>query len=244
MFILLCLFLSADSVYQMKILIAAATVFEIRPFLGKLVHLGVENDCIYHCRLKDTSIDVLISGIGMVQTAYCLGKQLAGNRYDLAINAGIGGSYNKGLKIGEVVQVTEECMTELGAEDGENFLSVFDLGLVDPDTQPFTHGRLINNNLVDISAISRLKRVKGATANTIHGNPESIEKVLDHYQSEEESMEGAACFYAFLSEKIPFAEIRAISNYVEERDKTRWDLKLALKNLNHVVEDIFTEICI
>lgn len=228
----------------MRILLVAATFFEIRPFLSKLIHHGEENDRIHHYQLKNTSIDVLISGIGMVQTAYYLGKQLAGAKYDLAINAGIGGSYYKDLKVGEVVQVTEECLTELGAEDGENFLSVFELGLMDPDSLPYRNGRLINTIPVNSPAIVKLKRVKGATANTIHGNLESRNKVRDHFLAEEESMEGAACFYAFLSEQVPFAEIRAISNFVEVRDKTRWDLELALKNLNNALGDIFNEVCV
>jgi futalosine hydrolase len=228
----------------MRILLVAATVFEIRPFLSKLVHHSEENDHIHYYQLKNTSIDVLITGIGMVQTAYYLGKQLARFKYDLAINAGMGGSYCEDLKIGEVIQVTEENITELGAEDGENFLSVFELGLIDADSRPFNHGWLINNILINSPVIANLKRVKGATSNTVHGNLESINKVRDHFQVEEESMEGAACFYAFLSEQVPFAEIRAISNFVEVRDKTRWNLDLALKNLNKVLVDIFREICV
>jgi|WetSurMetagenome_2_1015567.scaffolds.fasta_scaffold144977_2 futalosine hydrolase len=228
----------------MRILLVSATLFEIRPFLGKLAQFIEENDRIHHYQLKNTSIDVLISGIGMVQTSYYLGKQLAGNKYDIAINAGIGGSYSKELLIGEVVHVTEECITDLGAEEGENFLSVFELGLMDPDTPPFCNGWLINHNPINTPAIAILKRARGATANTVHGNPESIKKIQDHFHPEEESMEGAACFYAFLTEKVPFAEIRAISNFVEARDKARWNPELAVKNLNMALEDIFGEICV
>jgi futalosine hydrolase len=228
----------------MRILLVAATFFEIQPFLSKLDNHGIENDHIHQYQLKNTFIDVLISGIGMVQTAFYLGKHLSGNKYDLAINAGIGGSYSEELKIGEVVHVTEECLTELGAEEGENFLSVFDIGLMDPDTPPFKNGRLINNMPIDSSALLKLKRVSGATANTIHGNLVSINKVRDLFHPEEESMEGAACFYAFLTEQVPFAEIRAISNFVEMRDKTRWNLELALKNLNQVMEEVFRDVCV
>ena len=44
-------------------------------------------------------------------------------------------------------------------------------------------------------------------------------------------MEGAALFYVCLHEQIPFLEIRAISNYVELRDPTKWDIPLAIENL-------------
>jgi futalosine hydrolase len=227
----------------MRILLVAATFFEIRQFLGKLVPNGDEKDHVRHYNFKNTSIDVLITGIGMVETAYCLGKQLSLAKYDLAINAGIGGSYREDLEIGEVVQVTEECIADLGAEDGQNFLSVFELTLKDPDGPPYSDGRLINTIPVSSAEIAKLKRVRGATVNTIHGNRESINKVLNHFRAEEESMEGAACFYAFLSEQVPFAEIRAISNLVEVRDKSRWNVELALKNLNSLLVDIFMEVC-
>ena len=44
-------------------------------------------------------------------------------------------------------------------------------------------------------------------------------------------MECAAVFYVCLHEKVPFLEIRAISNYVESRDTTKCDIPLAIENL-------------
>ena len=40
-----------------------------------------------------------------------------------------------------------------------------------------------------------------------------------------ESMEGAALHYVCLMEKIPFLQIRSISNYIGERDKKKWNMK-------------------
>jgi futalosine hydrolase len=45
-------------------------------------------------------------------------------------------------------------------------------------------------------------------------------------------MEGAALHYVCLMEKIPFLQIRAISNMTGDRDKSRWKLKEALKSLH------------
>jgi futalosine hydrolase len=55
-------------------------------------------------------------------------------------------------------------------------------------------------------------------------------------------MEGAAFLFACLSEKIPCAQIRSISNYIEKRDKSRWNVKLALDNLNKSLMEIIREI--
>ena len=45
-------------------------------------------------------------------------------------------------------------------------------------------------------------------------------------------MEGAALHYVCLMEKVPFLQIRAISNMTGDRDKSRWKLREALKSLH------------
>jgi futalosine hydrolase len=35
-----------------------------------------------------------------------------------------------------------------------------------------------------------------------------------------------------LQENIPFVQLRAVSNYVEIRDKSKWNIPLAVENLN------------
>ena len=47
-----------------------------------------------------------------------------------------------------------------------------------------------------------------------------------------ETMEGAALHYVCLSERIPFLQLRCVSNYVGERDKSKWALREAIMNLN------------
>ena len=44
-------------------------------------------------------------------------------------------------------------------------------------------------------------------------------------------MEGAA-FLASCGHAKHYTQIRAISNYVEKRDKSKWNMPLAIKNLN------------
>jgi futalosine hydrolase len=55
-------------------------------------------------------------------------------------------------------------------------------------------------------------------------------------------MEGAAVFYVCLNENIPVLQIRSISNYVEDRDTTKWDIPLAIKQLNKFCTDLFPDI--
>lgn len=218
----------------MKILIVAATAFEIRPITEKLILVGKPSEFLSSYLYQKMQVDVLIPGVGIMLTAWHLGMLLPGATYDFAINAGIAGAYERSLKVGKVVNVTEECITEFGAEDGENFLSVFDLGLMDPDQFPYQNGRLINPATLKSKTMKALPRVSGSTVNTIHERRSSSHRTAilagNHYDVE--SMEGAAFIHGCLFMKLPCAQIRSISNYVEERDKSRWNIKLALENLN------------
>ncbi len=231
----------------MRVLVVSATAFEIRPFLEKLHLAGKKSDQLSCYQYKQVSIDVLIPGVGMVATAYYLGKQFAIQPYDLAINAGIAGTFNRDLALGSVVNVVEDCIPELGAENGENFLSMFELGLADPDQPPYRGGKLVIEPITDqgmygIEIITKLPRVKGITSNTVRGNLRSIARIRQLADADLESMEGAAFFYACLTAAIPCLQIRAISNLVEERDKSSWKLDLALKNLNRLLRDLLNSI--
>ena len=50
-----------------------------------------------------------------------------------------------------------------------------------------------------------------------------------------ESMEGAALHYVCLMEKIPFLQIRSVSNVMGDRDKNRWKIKEAIENLHETL---------
>jgi futalosine hydrolase len=55
-------------------------------------------------------------------------------------------------------------------------------------------------------------------------------------------MEGAAFFYVCLQEKVPFIQIRGISNYVGEQNKSKWDIDLAISSLNAVILEFLSEL--
>jgi futalosine hydrolase len=103
--------------------------------------------------------------------------------------------------------------------------------LANPDVFPFSGGRL---NLPKHDYIPKdMPLAGGVSVNTTSGNQEMINSLRERYFSTDiESMEGAAFFFVCLKEGIPFVQIRAISNYVEPRDKSKWDIPLAIKNLN------------
>lgn len=225
----------------MKILIVAATTSEIRPAMEKLNFSG-ENGRIMHHLYKNHQVDILITGIGMVATSYHVAKTLMAKKYDLAVNAGICGAFHPHLHIGEVVNVARDCFPELGAENKNEFLTIFELGLEDPSEFPYQDGMIENKSWKTLTGIINLPEVTGVTANTVHGNKTSIEKLTSRFHPQTESMEGAAFLYVCLMEKIPCLQLRAVSNFVEERDKPGWNIELALKNLNKTLIELLNKL--
>jgi futalosine hydrolase len=214
------------NVQYMRVLFVAATEFEVEGLKLNLESTESSKDL----RLEIHNFRLLTTGVGMVATAYALGRELASNRYDVAINLGIGGSFDRSIALGELVEVTHDTITELGAEDGDNFLPIAQLG--------FGEGSFkATKMLTDIYAKTTIYQAVGITVNTVHGNDTSIHKLLDRHSAQIESMEGAAFFYACREAGVPCMQIRAVSNYVEKRNRDNWQIGLAVKNLNTFAVD-------
>ena len=62
------------------------------------------------------------------------------------------------------------------------------------------------------------------------------------FDAQIESMEGAAFLMAASEMKCYSIQVRAISNYVEKRDKSKWEIPLAIENLNKTLDAIIEKI--
>lgn len=198
----------------MRILIVAATDVEVLSLKSEVE----SND--WGLTTPDSKLEFLTTGVGMVATGFALGKALATAHYDLVINLGIAGAFDRSIALGEVVEVIEDTFAELGAEDDEAFLPLDQMGFGEVTFIPSRHPFL------------NIKQVRGITVNRVHGNAASIQKVAERLNPQVESMEGAAVFYACKQASIPCVQIRAVSNYVEKRNRDAWQIGLAIKNLN------------
>ncbi|MFN7691313.1 MAG: futalosine hydrolase [Bacteroidota bacterium] len=219
----------------MKILIVSATAAEIAPLLSFLGEPNEQVDnkfCQY--QLEQHEIHLLITGVGMLFTAFFLGRQLALNKYDYAINAGVAGAIDRTLVLGANVQVVNDEVYDFGAEDGQSFLTMDQLGLITPQDEPYT-AQGICNKPARWPLIDELPKVHGHTVNRVHGNEESIQKMYERSKAQVETMEGAAFMLACIKMNVPCMQIRSISNYVEVRNKSNWSMKEAIENLNQLL---------
>jgi futalosine hydrolase len=221
----------------MRILVVAATEAEVGPLISELRITNYDFN-----EMKDSEIvnlkseivnltpdsSLLVTGVGMVATAFALAKHLTANKYDLVLNLGIAGSFDRTIALGEVLEIMEDTFAELGAEDDDYFLSIEKLGFGESTFYPSTK----LSNLYNLFNTFNLKTANAITVNTVHGNEASIKKVTGRLNPQLESMEGAAFFYACREMNVPCIQIRAVSNYVERRNRDNWQIGLAIKNLN------------
>jgi futalosine hydrolase len=214
----------------MRILLVSATDLEIAPILSQLE--GASSAARFTSGMHSGhSVDVLVTGVGMVATASRCAQALARNSYGLAVNVGVCGSFDPALTPGHAVHVISDRMAELGAEDGDAFLTMQEVGLLGDDEFPYTGGELVNARPPVNPALEALPAVAGITVNTVHGNARSIAAVTARFKPAVESMEGAGFMYACLIAGVPFAQVRAVSNMVERRNRESWNLPLAVESL-------------
>ncbi|HEX7494579.1 MAG TPA: futalosine hydrolase [Bacteroidales bacterium] len=184
-------------------------------------------------------INLLIAGVGSISTAWSLQQWISMNsKPDIAINTGIAGTYRDELIIGDVVLPVTDCFADAGIEDGANFLTLAEAGLMSANEFPFREGRLYSDNMYTNKIKSILKPVNAITVNTVTGSESSREKLVKKFNPDIETMEGATFFYICSREKIPFLALRSISNKVEARNKSNWNIALALNNLSEKLIEV------
>jgi futalosine hydrolase len=215
----------------MRILVVTATAAEVGPFVAGLRHAGDAGPRMASYAASRHDVDVLVTGVGMVATATWATRALAQAKYDLSLNLGVCGSFDRAIPPATVVHVVSDRLAELGAEDGEEFLTIQQLRLLEDDEPPFSRGMLVNLAPPDNAVLESLQTVEGVTVNTVHGNERSIASVTSRFSPQVESMEGAAFMYACLVRGIPFAQVRAVSNIVERRNRDAWKLTDAIAAL-------------
>ena len=203
-----------------NILVAAATAKEINPFIQLIKTEEFNNN-----------IDILISGIGLTASTYHFTKQLALKKYDLVIQAGVAGSYDLKTPLGDVVAVKQDTIADQSVIEMKKLKTLFDLKLVPHNQYPYKNGWLLNPDK-EILKKTGLKIVRGISINEISTSKLMIKFYKDMFDPVTESMEGAALHYVCLMEKVPFVQIRSISNYIGERNKKKWDMNDSIINLN------------
>lgn len=203
----------------MQILVVSATELEIAPFLA-----------------GQTGTDHLITGVGGHACLYHLQTHLQNEKYELVIQAGIAGSFSEELSLCETVLVEKEVFADLGVFEHGELKTLFDMGLANKNEWPYQRGWLLNDHpsLTDY----KLKKVTAASVNSLSDDSSLTALYKNKFNAVIETMEGAAFHYTCLQQKIPFLQLRSISNKVGDRDKNNWKMKEAIQHLNDELNEL------
>ncbi len=213
----------------MKIVITSATNFEVEQAKQKIKPT------------KNNEIVFKVTGVGMLATAVSLMKIVYEEKPDFIIQAGIAGCFDSNISLGKTVLIEEEFLGDLGVVENGKWKDVFDLNLIKPNEKPFKKRALINGQINQFDQLN-IPLVKAVTVNQISTEINHINQLIKKYNPVIESMEGAALHYVCNVYKIPFLQIRSISNYVGERDKAKWNIKKAIDNLSPIIKKVVGQI--
>lgn len=184
-----------------------------------------------------------ISGMGKTNAAHAVTLLIEKYSPSCIVNFGIGGAYpSSGLKVGDIAVAEKEVYADEGVllKDGLHSFEITGVPILKVRGRKYFNEfpadkRLSRQALKAAGAIANGKSGVFLTVSACTGTRKRAGELAAKFSPLCENMEGAAIAHICRLYGIPFAEIRGISNIVEDRDKGKWDIKLAAENCQKAV---------
>ncbi|WP_153799617.1 futalosine hydrolase [Foetidibacter luteolus] len=211
----------------MRVVITAATVGEWMPSFLAVNTLYTSDSTRFKLSFHQ-------SGVGMLASSVAITRLVIEEKPDLVVQAGIAGCFNSKYPLGKVFAVSDETIGDMGVEEEGRWKDIFEMKLEKSSYPPYERRKLPNSHLGKYNLL-KLPAVPAITVNQVTTGKERISQLTRKYNPTLESMEGAALHYVCRELNVPFLQLRAVSNYVGERNKENWEIKKAIDNLNEVL---------
>jgi futalosine hydrolase len=184
---------------------------------------------------------VLETGVGKLAAAIRLTLALTERRPDAVLSFGLAGAYpsrhlgagSTGLQPLDVCVVGQEWLADEGVEQPDGFRDLAAMGL--GEVGPWLADVALSDRLVALLGCSR---VIGATVSAVSGVDRLSHAYAQRRGAQIETMEGAAVAAVCRRFGVPFAELRVISNFTGDRDRSGWDLEGSLERLAGVMDRV------
>jgi futalosine hydrolase len=195
--------------------------------------------------IPEGSSDVVVTGVGAVNTAHALTQYLATEPTpSLVIQTGIAGAYvPAGISVGSVLLADTEIYGDLGVLTPEGWRPMEEIGIPLLEATASRPARF-NYFPLDAALVSRAASAAGArvartgkflTLSQVTGVRALGDALHERFGALCESMEGAAAAHVCALHDVPFLEVRGISNLVEDRNRATWRIKEAADAAQAVV---------
>ena len=176
-------------------------------------------------------VELLATGVGVVEAAAMVTHRLAQQRFKLVVNAGIAGAFDGAAAIGAGVVVASERM-EIDREDGTPIQLPEGERIV--DTADFCDALLAAK-----LATAGFPTMRGITVSRVT-TTEATAQRLAALGAQVESMEGFAVMRAAQLAGVQTIEVRGISNRVGDPARSGWNFAAGVSGLQHVLNALFT----
>ncbi|GFE57263.1 futalosine hydrolase [Geobacter sp. AOG1] len=229
------------------VLVTAATLQEL-DHLFRAIGPGRQDSLLFrevHTGAIDgVSVVLAVTGMGKVNAASVLTLLVERYRPRLVINTGCAGAYEgSGLEVGDLAVASVEVYGDDGviSPAGWEPLDLIGIPLLELKGR-----RYFNEFPLSFSASEKamqlaaalgisVKRGRFVTVSTCSGSASRGRELADRFDSLCENMEGAAVAHVSLMYGIDCMEVRGISNLVEDRDLSRWNIPRAVENAQRFV---------
>jgi futalosine hydrolase len=229
------------------IVVAAATAMEISLLVSVMnarEHAVRGLREIYEGECRGKRVILAVTGLGKVNTASALTSLIGRFSPGLLINTGCAGAYGgSGLSVGDLALATEEIYGDEGVltSSGWNSLDCIGIPLLRVKEEEYFNKLPLSRSLVEKAVRFAgeygipLRKGKFITVSTCSGTAVRGEELSNRFEAICENMEGVAAAHVSIMYGIDFMEIRGISNIVEDRNLSRWDIAHAAENAQRFV---------
>lgn len=237
------------------VIVTAATFGELSLLVRALEgreRLSVCRREAYRGELAGRPAILAVTGIGKVNAASAVTSLLERFEPELLINTGCAGAYrDSGLAVGDLAMATAEAFGDEGvrAPDGWHSLELIGIPAVEREekrwfnTFPMTRWAMDKAGYVAETAGLALHRGTFVTVSTVSGTAERGEELSRRFGGICENMEGGAAAQVALLYGADCLEIRGVSNLVEDRDLSRWDIPLAVERAQAFIMRFIGALC-
>lgn len=207
----------------MKVLILTATKMELSPLLMQLKFLKRQ---FPHLQLAWGE-----TGVGMLNSCLEIMHLCSKTSPNWVIQAGIAGSFLSTKTLGKTFAVEAETLGDTGVWEKGKWLDIFDLNLISVNKKPFVNKQILNKK-IGTTNLLKLPLAKSLSVNQITTGNKNKLQLKKKYGVDIENMEGISAHMVCNYLKLPFIQLRTVSNLVGERDKSKWKMQAAINDLN------------
>ncbi|WP_298268460.1 futalosine hydrolase [Geobacter sp.] len=229
------------------VIVCAATRQEISLLvrsIGALETRGRGGRETYRGAVGEQEVVLAIAGIGKVNTASALTALLESFTPPLVINVGCGGAFaGSGLQVGDLAIASAEVYGDEGVQTSAGWEPLDLIGIPSLERKglryfnEFPLAKLPAERAIQLAAALGISARRGrfVTVSTCSGTSARGEELLRRFDPLCENMEGAAAAHVSLLYDVDCLEVRGISNMVEDRDLSRWNIPLAVEKAQRFI---------